>query len=261
VSILSWFRRVFGGRERPGKSEREAAGVRTRGRPTSSNGASSMHLVWDLPRGLKIVEASATLEVIDVPAVDKLYFWAFQASFGSTGAGHLGLQWHPGHPGSTAVNWGGYDRGSGKELAGTESPLPSARANVNTRDFLWVPGRAYRLTIAAAGPGEWSGQVDGVEVRRLLCAGERLGGLVVWSEVFADCDDPAVTVRWSDFEAVLADGTRRTPRAVKVSYQAYERGGCTNTTTVADGAAVLQRTGVSRDVAHDTVLPLDQPNG
>ncbi|HKX72170.1 MAG TPA: hypothetical protein VJM75_13115 [Acidimicrobiales bacterium] len=42
-----------------------------------------------------------------------LYFWALQASFIDSaerhcGGGHVGLQWRRHHPGSRAVNWGGY---------------------------------------------------------------------------------------------------------------------------------------------------------
>ena len=81
------------------------------------------------------------LEVTTAPQVEALYFWALQVSFtdrGRSGGGaHLGLQWYPAHPGSTAVNWGGYVP-DGHELEGTTSALPSATGNVNTRDFPWI---------------------------------------------------------------------------------------------------------------------------
>ena len=53
-----------------------------------------MHLRWDpAPRGL--FDVAVTLEVVEPPAVDELYFWALQVSFFEggrhTGAAHLGL--------------------------------------------------------------------------------------------------------------------------------------------------------------------------
>ncbi len=198
-----------------------------------------MHLHWVLPPEARhLVAVSATLTVIVPPAVSELYFWALQASFVDargqrTGAAHLGLQWHPGHPGSTAANWGGYRTGGG-ELSGTQARLPSARGNPNTRDFVWEPGRPYRLRIDAAGPGEWRGSIDGVELRRLHGGGSGLAGPVVWSEVFARCDDPPVVVRWTDFEADTADGTLMRPTGVRFTYQASVDGGCDNTTARPD---------------------------
>src|SRR5436190_306010 len=93
---------------------------RVRGRATSSNRASSMHLWWEPgPRSLR--EVAVTLEVVEPPVVDELYFWALQVSFVDgdrhVGGAHLGLQWYSPHPGSTAVNWGGY-RDAGGELDG-----------------------------------------------------------------------------------------------------------------------------------------------
>jgi hypothetical protein len=230
------------------------------GYPTSSNGASSFHLHWGgLPAGAPLVEVGATLEVLVPPAVPELYFWAIQATFlergRERGGAHLGLQWYPRHPGSTAVNWGGYDRG-GRELRGTASPLPSATGNPNTRDWRWEPGRPVRLAVRAVGGGEWAGVVDGTEVRRLHCAGDRLGHPMVWSEVFARCDDPSVVVRWSRFEATTADGRTLSPDRALVTYQQEAEGGCTNTTVRPDGDGVLQVTGAPREVPRGTVVPL-----
>jgi hypothetical protein len=92
---------------------------RVTGPPTSSNGASSFHLFWDVaPKPL--IEVAATIEVIEPPTVDKLYFWALQANFqdgrdghARRGGAHFGLQYHPAHPGGGAVNWGGYHHGGG----------------------------------------------------------------------------------------------------------------------------------------------------
>jgi hypothetical protein len=235
---------------------------RTTGYPTSSNRASSFHLRWGgLPAGDQLVEVAATLEVVEGPAVPELYFWALQAGFsgpgGRRGAAHLGLQWYAAHPGSTAVNWGGY-HAAGGILDGTDSDLPSATGNPNTRDLAWEPGRPYRLAISAgAEPGWWRGSVDGVVVRVLHGGGDRLVEPMVWSEVFARCDHPPAAVRWSELTARTAGGDVVEPDRVTVSYQARADGGCDNTTVVADGpGAVLQVTGSDRLVPAGAVLAL-----
>lgn len=234
-------------------------GPRVRGFPTSSNRASSMHLRWVLPPVADVVDVSATLEIVDPPAVPHLYFWALQASFSDQGrhlgAGHLGLQWYAAHPGSTAANWGGYRAGGG-ELTGTPSPLASATGNPNTRDFAWEPRRPYVLRIAAAGDGRWRGTIDGVAIRDLDGGGASLGDVVVWSEVFARCDDPTVAVRWSGFEARTAAGDVVRPTAVVTSYQHRRDGGCDNTTARPDGDAILQLTNTRREVPPGVELPL-----
>lgn len=239
------------------------AGGRVAGYPTSSNRASSLHLAWELPPGAgPIVAASVDLLVEAVPEVDELYFWALQASF-TDGAGrrhggaHLGLQWHRPHPGSRAVNWGGYAPGGGI-LDGTVSALPSGSGNANTRDYWWEAGRPHRLTIErAAGGRGWAGSVDGTHVRTLAAGGDRLDGLMVWSEVFARCDDPPVTVRWSGLQAVTAGGDVVSPVAVRVNYQRRADGGCDNTTAVPDdGAGVRQVTSTPRQVPQGARLPI-----
>ena len=242
------------------------AGARVAGYPTSSNRASSLHLRWELPKGTgPVVAASVVLEVEQEPPVDDLYFWALQASFTDRagrrhGGGHLGLQWHRPHPGSRAVNWGGYGA-SGRELDGSGSPLPSASGNRNTRDMWWEPGEPHTLTIerAEGDGGGWAGSVDGVRVRTLTAGGDRLDGLMVWSEVFARCDAPPVAVRWSGFRATTAGGEVVAPVAVHVNYQSHADGGCANTTSVLDEAeagAVRQVTATARLVPQGARLPL-----
>ena len=207
--------------------------TRTTGLPTSSNGASSMHVHWPLRAGATEVEV--TLEVLEPPRTPHLHFWALQMSFVGPagrriGGAHLGLQWHPQHPGRTAVCWGGYrDDGSGRELDGDPSPLPSATGNPNTRDLTWLPRTPYRLRITADG----SGFVDDTFIRRLRVDGAHtLGGAVVWSEVFAPCDAPTTAVRWSGIGA-----------PARLTYQSYADGGCTNARTTPDGdGAWIQRT-------------------
>ncbi|HET7489501.1 MAG TPA: hypothetical protein VFJ85_16360 [Acidimicrobiales bacterium] len=235
------------------------------GRPTSANGASSFHLTWLLEQ-VALVEVSAVLEVVVPPAVGSLYFWALQVSFldGATsrGGAHTGLQWNARHPGGTAVNWGGYEPGGGL-LRGTESSLPSAPHDPNTRDYPWRPHSPYRLRVSPSPglpPGHWQAEVtdlgsgEATVVRHLAAGGDRLGSPVVWSEVFARCDDPSVTVRWSGLQARTADGTVVTARGLSVNYQARSAGGCDNTTAALDGDGVLQTTNAERTVAQGAVL-------
>jgi hypothetical protein len=233
---------------------------RVAGYPTSPNRASSLHLFWELPAGTGAVTAASVALVVEaLPPVADLYFWALQASFVDGagrrhGGGHVGLQWHRPHPGSRAVNWGGYGP-DGRVLDGSPSPLPSATGNPNTRDLWWEPGQPYTLTIEAAGEGGWAASVGGVRVRRLVAGGDRLDGLMVWSEVFALCDAPPVAVRWSGFRATTS-GRVLAPVAVHVNYQSRADGGCDNSTALADGDAVRQLTGTERLVPQGARLSL-----
>jgi hypothetical protein len=243
------------------------SGPRVSGRPPSGNGASSFHLNWgpvDDALGVSVV-----LEVLEAPSVPALYFWALQADMvgprGRAGGAHLGLQWYPHHPGSTAVNWGGY-AAHGGELAGSDSRLPSATGNPNTRDLAWRAGRAYRLSIrrvehqeGPSGTTRWRGAVqdltqgDQVDVRDLYMDGDRIVGATMWSEVFARCDDPSVAVRWSTPMLHLADGDVAVDR-VQVNYQSHDAGGCANTDSAADGVGLVQRTSVERRTPQGVVL-------
>jgi hypothetical protein len=242
---------------------------RTAGDPPSGNGASSFHLTWMLPPTEPLVEVAVQLEVVVPPEVDRLYFWALQVSFldgvVDRGGAHVGLQWNRRHPDHGAVNWGGYRPGGGL-LDGTDSALPSTPRDPNTRDYPWQPERPYRLRVSAApgSTGAWQGEVtdlttgEATVVRHLLAGGDRLVRPMVWSEVFARCDHPSVTARWSSFEVVTAAGERLAPRAVQVNYQARAAGGCDNTTVAVepDGAGILQVTAAERVVAQGAVLPL-----
>jgi hypothetical protein len=190
------------------------------------------------------IAVEATLEVLVAPQVPALSFWALQASFThrgrAGGAGHLGLQWHPDHPGSTAVNWGGYDA-SGQELSGSAATLPSALHNPNTRDLTWSAGVAYRLAIRRVDDGVWQGSVTDLGsgtttvVRDLWAAGTGLSAPVVWSEVFARCDDPPSVVRWHDLQVVDEAGRSTACDRVRVSYQSRADGGCITTDVAVDG--------------------------
>jgi hypothetical protein len=236
---------------------------RTRGFPPGGNGASSFHLAWQLPAAAgHLVEAAVTLEVVTPPAVDHLYFWALQVGFPGAGGAHLGLQWNHRHPGFGAANWGGYAT-SGRLLEGTASTLASTPADPNTRDYAWQPGRPYRLRVRRGTPGTWRGEVadltTGEEslVRELYAESDFVHEPMVWSEVFARCDDPSVVVRWSDFAVVDERGATHAPTAMAVNYQTHANGGCANTVSVlgTDGG-VLQVTNAERVIPQGAVLAL-----
>jgi hypothetical protein len=262
--LKRWWQRLWG----------DSAGPRpsSNGRATPSgpwepgNGVSSFHLWWQgLEGAAPLVAVAATLEVVRAPTANRLYFWALQASFldggRSYGAAHTGLQWNPRHPGSTAINWGGYsDTGNVQSiLKGSPSPLPSTPNDPNTRDFPWREGTAYRFRISRADDG-WRGEVTDLAddrpqlIRDLYAGGDRLGGFVVWAEVFAACDDPTSVVRWSDFEATDAAGVSHRPNSVRLSFPTG--GDCPNTEVVADQQGLLQMTNAERTARNGAVLPI-----
>lgn len=246
------------------KLTRGPARVRDAGLPTSSNRASSFHLFWDVPPE-PLAEVGATIEVIEPPTVERLYFWAVQASFSHDGlehgGAHFGLQHHPSYPEAGAVNWGGYAAGGG-ELAGSESELPSALGNANTRTYRWHPHRRYRYRIFPSPQRGWRGSVTdlttGVEtvVRDLWVDGDSIVRPMVWTESFADCGEPSVAVRWTDLDATTASGRTHRVTSVRVNYQSYADGGCTNTDIAADGSGFVQRTAVDRMTGTGSVLRL-----
>jgi hypothetical protein len=257
------------------------AGPSGRERPRSANGASSFHLWWVMPAGVgpepRLSEVSAVLEVVVPPRVKALYFWALQVeladSRGVWGYGHTGLQWNRRYPDGTAVNWGGYagaDQG-GVTLPGTASSLSGFPDDPNTLAYPWQPGRPYRIRVFRSPETSEGWRVEVTDlaagivsvVRDLTPAPGRqtadpfLGGPLVWSEVFADCDDPSVTVRWSDLRALDAGGNVVRPEAVRVSYQAYEAGGCPNTNVMVDETGgILQVTNTPRLAKDGTLLRL-----
>jgi hypothetical protein len=220
----------------------------------------SFHLYWDLPQPAR--EVLVTLEVLEPPSVDRLYFWALQASFldgsGSHGAAHLGLQWNPRFPDRRAVNWGGYDQ-QGVVLAGSESVLPSAPSDRNTRDFPWLAERRYRLRIHPSPEYGWRGEVTDIEtgvatvVRDLHVGGDRLGRIVVWSELFCECSDPRTVVAWSEPVAIGPSGDHLAPRAFRVNYKTDQ---CPNTNSYSEGGRVCQATGSERVTAQGSLLPV-----
>ncbi|HMK11221.1 MAG TPA: hypothetical protein VK461_06550 [Acidimicrobiales bacterium] len=226
---------------------------------------SSFHLWWEEPPSEPVVAVSVTLEVVEAPSIDRLYFWAVQASFTdgtkSFGGAHLGLQWNPAHPDSRAVNWGGYpELGQWSAVMdGSASPLPSKPSDPNTRDFSWQPGVPYRLRISRSDIG-WRGEVDdtvsgeGHLIRDLLVPGDRLTSAVMWSEVFAPCDAPSAMVRWTRPEWETTSGSVTSPTRVRATFPAS--GDCPNTEVGVDASGVWQRTNTRRTHRDGDVLVL-----
>jgi hypothetical protein len=213
----------------------------------------AFHLWWEgLPRDAQFVEAAVTLEVTQAPAAAILYFWALQASFSDAsgrqlGAAHTGLQWNPRHPGSTAVNWGGYASPPASAVfEGSDPSLPGFDDDPNTRDYRWAAGEAHRFTIARSARG-WTASVSArgetVVLRELYAEGDRLASLVVWSELFCPCEVPSAEVRWSDFAARTASGELWRPAGVRCTFPDPGTA-CLNTDSVADGDGVRQRNGL-----------------
>jgi len=229
-------------------------------------GVSSFHLWWEgVEAAAPIVEASVELEIETAPTADRLYFWAMQATFQdertSYGGAHIGLQWNPNHPGHGAVNWGGYDATGNVQnvLRGSPSSLPSTPNDPNTRDYPWRAGITYRLRISRVGEG-WLGQITNSatdhtdEIRALYAGGDRLGGLVVWAEVFANCDDSSSRARWSNLEARTATGEVVRPTSVRLTFP--DQGACPNNDTVFTPTGLLQITNAARTARHGAVLPV-----
>ena len=191
------------------------------------------------------------LEVQTAPAVPRLYFWALQVGFSDLGrdlgAAHTGLQWHPAAP-AGAVNWGGYGPG-GELLDGSTTGLPEADGP-NTRHYALAPARPYRLRVFSPAPGTWRSEVTDLvtglpsTVRDLYVAATGLVGPVVWSEVFADCDDPPVRARWSGAVVVTQDGTEHPVLAARPTYQERAQGGCDNTQSFVEGDGFVQASGL-----------------
>ena len=223
------------------------------------------HLWWKgVPTTEPIVACSVVLEVVQPPTVAALYFWALQASFldrgRRVGGAHLGLQWYSLHPGSTAVNWGGYAQAADVTsiLEGSDSPLPGIPGDRNTRTFAWGDGIPYRFTIHRGTVG-WASTVTDlvtgseVTVRELYAGGDRLGGFVMWSELFCRGDDPPTTVRWSEPEARTASGVIVRPEQLQVTFPGGPE--WRRLDVVVDDVGVQQRTDVPRTLDHLTLVP------
>jgi hypothetical protein len=229
-------------------------------------GGGGFHLWWkDVPAGEPIVACSVVLEVLQLPTVAILYFWALQASFldangRSYGAAHTGLQWNPRHPGSRAVNWGGYAQVADVTsiLEGSDSQLPGIPGDRNTRTFAWREGVPYRFAIHRGAAG-WASTVTDLEtgsevtVRELYAGGDRLGGFVMWSELFCRGTDPPTAVRWSQPEALTASGRIVRPERLQVTFPGGDE--WRRLDVVVDEVGVQQRTNAARSLAHNSLVP------
>jgi hypothetical protein len=228
------------------------------------------HLWWKgVPANEPIVACSVVLEVLERPTVATLYFWALQASFLDTsgrsyGAAHTGLQWNPRHSGGRAVNWGGYAQAADVTsiLEGSDSALPGIPGDRNTRTFAWRDGVPYRFTIHRGTTG-WASTVTDlitgseVTVRELYAGGDRLGGFVMWSELFCRGDDPPTSVRWSEPEARTASGRTVRPEQLQVTFPGGPE--WRRLDVVVDDVGVQQRTNVPRSLDHLTLVPPARP--
>jgi hypothetical protein len=151
----------------------------------------------------------------------------------------------------------------GRVLAGSRSPLVSTPNNPNTRDYAWESGQPYRLTVRAGSEaGHWTGSVEafGHEqvIRDLFVPAEALVRPMVWSEVFARCDDPPVSATWRDPVAHTARGPMG-PSAYRVSYQSEDAGGCSNTDVEWTENGIRQVTSVDRHIPAGSLVPLHGP--
>jgi hypothetical protein len=236
------------------------------GEPTT--GVSAFHVWWQgMSATDHYVRCAATLEVTHLPMVDKLYFWALQATFSDAkgveyGGAHTGLQWNPHYPRNRAINWGGYDASGSVTaiLKGSLSPMPSAPNDVNTRNYAWEVGVPYRFEISHTHAG-WLGEVtnevtgETAEIRTLFAGGDRLTGFVCWSEIFAGCNDPSASVKWSNLSATTAAGRVVKPTGVTLSYPTG--GDCPNNDTRLDAhKAIVQTTNGTRSGHNGQLLSL-----
>jgi hypothetical protein len=223
--------------------------------------ATSAHLWWQRIPNEPWREASVTFEVLTEPSGPHLYFWALQASFldsegRSHGAAHTGFQWNQSHRDNRAVNWGGYGATADvtSVLDGTRSSLAGIANDENTRSFAWRARTPYRFTIDRGEQGWRSSVTDLVTgertvIRELFAGGDRLGGLVVWMEIFAPCDASPSAVRWSDLE--VRDRSRGASHRVTTVRTNFPDAGrdCLNNDSRLDGLGVVQLTNDQRTAA------------
>ncbi len=252
------------------KTAHGAHTTRTSGLPSTGNGASSFHARWNFdPKIADIRRVGVTCRVVRAPTVNRLYFWALQASFydESTGFGgaHTGLQFNPRFPNNRALNWGGYGA-NGSELAGTPLTISSTPNDNNTGDYEWQEGASYELVIERGSSG-WRALCTNtttgyqVAVRELFAGGSRLDDIVVWTECFARCDDPTASVEWSGFFVEDSNGERIAPNGFVATYESEEHGGCSNTDTQlfidpgSQSLRVVQHTNVPRENKSGLLTP------
>jgi hypothetical protein len=144
-------------------------------------------------------------------------------------------------------------------LDGTDSPLPGIPGDRNTRNYPWREGTPYRFTIHRGAVG-WAASVTDVAadatvtIRELYAGGDRLGGFVMWSELFCRGDDPTTVVRWSEPRVVTASGQVLAPAGVQATFPGGEQWRRLNAVT--DEVGVLQVTDARRTTKNMTALRL-----
>jgi hypothetical protein len=224
-------------------------------------GCTSFHVWWKgTPHHDQIVSLAATIEVLAVPDDAHLRFWALQASFVDgrgrrLGGAHTGLQWYAKAPGNTAVNWGGYaDPPKSGILDGTGSQFGSLPGEEHTFAYPWQVGRPERFEIAKGPGGGWGAWVSGQLIRELHVGGDRLSDPVVWAELFSPCDAGESAVRWSAFEATLANGEVVRPTHGSLTFPGG--GNCPNTDIQLDDTGVVLMSGVTRRRREHEMLQL-----
>ena len=117
-------------------------------------------------------------------------------------AGHLGCR----------TGFGSIAPPTPPERGGPRSPTWRLDRPTVIRD-LWS-GHARRPGLLSRALSKARAQADAVAEEAGF-----LTGPMVWSEIFAECDAPSVTVRWSEFQAVDETGAVWRPDAVSVNYQ------------------------------------------
>ena len=245
----------------------------TTGPPTSANGAASTRAWWTLTDNTaELCEVAATITIDRAPEPgDNLTFFALQVFFDDATSGvsaaHMGLQWFDAHPGNTAVNFGGFEQGTGTELSGGPLTNPSTPGNANTMDFTWVEGRSYRYRIYESPivntPKAWRAEITDLTtgtttvIRDLYAGGTHMAAPLVWIENFNDCDGPIVCSTFTDmYGTECGTGTRVDATEVRADYQTCAQGGCDNTNQTAVTGGVGMCTNATRSTAQNTIIPI-----
>ena len=159
------------------------------------------------------------------------------------------------------MNWGGYANTGdvGSILDGTDSTLAGIPGDRNTRNFAWRAGVPYRFTIHRGVVG-WAATVTDlvtgseVTIRELHAGGDRLGGFVMWSELFCRGDDPTTVVRWSQPQVITASGRTVVPTGLQVTYPGGDE--WRRLDVAVDDVGVQQITDAPRTTPHLTVVRL-----
>ena len=116
----------------------------------------------------------------------------------------------------------------------------------------------YRFAIHRGAVG-WAATVtdlvtgSAVTIRELFAAGDRLGGFVMWSELFCSGSDPMTVVRWSQPEVVTGSGRRSGPTGLQVTFPGGDE--WRRLDVVVDDVGVRQITDSPRTMDHLALVP------